>query len=56
MPKPNYLKIVASESEVVDLYSSWREEIRARDWSRVHIAGDRRGSLDLCDRPKRGWR
>lgn len=47
------LRVVATEPEtaapVVDIYAPWRAEIKARDWARCHVAGDRRAPLPLCD-------
>lgn len=34
---------------MIDIYANWKAEIRARNWSRVHISGDKREPLDLGD-------
>ena len=44
------------EKPAIDIHAKWRAEIEARDWSRVHIIGDRNPPLELDDRPRRGWR
>ena len=44
------------EPEAVDITLAMRAEIKRRDWSAVHIAGDRRAPVNLPDRPARGWR
>lgn len=50
---------VAIEQSERDLYAyehEQRRKIEARDWARVHTAGDKRDALDLQDRPRRWWR
>jgi hypothetical protein len=50
------LRVVAPvEADRVDLYATWRAEIAARDWSAVHVTGDRNRPLDLPER-RGGWR
>lgn len=41
------------QSEPIDLHALWREEIRTRDWTRVHIDADRRAPISLA---RRVWR
>jgi hypothetical protein len=48
------LKLVPAPGGV-DLYATWRAEIAARDWSAVHVTGDRNRPLDLPER-RGGWR
>ena len=39
-----------------DIYAAWRAEIAERDWSAVHIEGDKREPLPFLTRMWRGWR
>lgn len=50
------LALVPAEAETVDIYAAWRAEIGARDWPRVHVAGDRSEAIDLPPARKSGWR
>ena len=38
----------------VDIAAQWREEVKARDWGRVHLEGDRNPPLSFLS-PRR-WR
>jgi hypothetical protein len=49
------LKLVPAKSEVIDIYAADKARIASIDWSRVHIAGDRRQPIDLPDTRKRSW-
>lgn len=42
--------------EAVDVHALLLADIRGRDWSRCHIAGDRRQPVHLPDPVRRGWR
>lgn len=58
--KPS-LKVVTKTHRPVPLPSldyEWqeRQRIASKDWSRLHIAGDKRTPLQLGDRLKRIWR
>jgi hypothetical protein len=46
------------EQPAPDLSYEWqdRQRIAARDWARVHIAGDRAPVLAFLERVKRTWR
>jgi hypothetical protein len=50
------LKLVEPAPERADIYAAWRADIAKRDWSRCHIAGDRRQPVHLADPVRRGWR
>lgn len=41
--------VPATPEPAIDIYASWRAEIRARDWARCHITGDRRAPVAICD-------
>ena len=43
------------EQRTVDIYDRWRAEVAARDWSSVHIKGDRREPVYI-GWGGRGWR
>lgn len=52
MGKPK-LRIV--EEAPADVTALLRKDIEARDWSKVHIAADRREPVIIPDRIKRTW-
>ena len=52
----NKLRIVADEPEVADIYTAWKAQISAIDWSRVHVRSDRSEPVELVEGPRRGWR
>jgi hypothetical protein len=52
-PRPK-LSIVADEP--VDITLALRADIARRDWSAVHIDGDRRAPVFLPEFVRRGWR
>jgi hypothetical protein len=39
----------------IDITALNRADIKARDWSAVHIAADRRAPVDLAEPVKRTW-
>lgn len=50
-------RLAVVREKPVDITAQLRAEIEARDWSRVHVAGDRSPAIDLPDRrPWRIWR
>jgi hypothetical protein len=51
-PKPA-LKLV--DVEPIDITLELRKEIEARDWARVHVAGDRAKPLPFFERVRRTW-
>ena len=50
------LKIVGEPTEVADIYTAWKAQISAIDWSRVHVRSDRSEPVELVEGSKRGWR
>jgi hypothetical protein len=46
----------APADQPVDITLALRAEIDARDWARVHIAGDRRAPVSLAEHVRRIWR
>jgi hypothetical protein len=49
-------KVKGAPAKPEDLYAyehEQRRKIAARDWARVHVAGDRREPLDWVSRPRR---
>jgi hypothetical protein len=46
----------APVDQPVDITLAMRADINERDWSRVHIAGDRRAPVSLAERVRRMWR
>jgi hypothetical protein len=50
------LRIINQAEEPVDITRELRADIEKRDWSAVHVAGDRRAPVYLPDRVKRLWR
>jgi hypothetical protein len=56
--KDRKLKVVpkADEQPLVDIYAADRAKIAARDWAKLHVAGDRSAALDIYQPPhKRTW-
>lgn len=50
------LRVVKETHRVVDITALLRADITERDWTAVHVNGDRSAGVDLPDRPKRVWR
>jgi hypothetical protein len=48
------LRVVGEQP--VDITAALRAEIEARDWSKVHVTGDRSAPIFLPDRLRRIWR
>lgn len=45
------LKLVPPEQPApVDIAQQWRDEVRQRDWSAVHIEGDRNPPISIARR------
>jgi hypothetical protein len=50
------LKIVTkTHRPIVDIYESWRAEVASRNWSAVHVQGDRSEPVEL-PQPRKGRR
>jgi hypothetical protein len=49
------LKLVSNETPI-DITLALRADIKARDWAKVHVAGDRNPPLYWVERVKRTWR
>ena len=54
--KPRLISVPSPVERPVDItLDLLRPEIAARDWSRVHVAGDRSPPLELGERVRRTW-
>jgi hypothetical protein len=49
-------KLSLVPEQPLDIAALNRADIEKRDWSAVHVAGDRRAPVYLPDRVKRLWR
>jgi hypothetical protein len=49
------LRIVDQAEQPTDITLELRKDIEARDWARVHIAGDRAKPISIADRIRRVW-
>jgi hypothetical protein len=52
--KPRLISFVKEPR--IDIAADLRADILKRDWSIVHVTGDKRPPLFMLDRPKRTWR
>jgi hypothetical protein len=55
-PKLALVEQADAPDQPTDITGALRRDIEARDWARVHIAGDRAKPVSIADRIKRVWR
>ena len=56
MTRPALRAVTTAEAATVDIYAPWSADINRRDWSAVHVRGDRAPALDIGEANKRVWR